>query len=83
MAIYLVGDLKAEALGSFGDQVEAAARPPPSGGAASSEEPQPNRQEVQVMLPRGIWTQYLSFTELNGVRYWSEGNGTWSPAAAH
>jgi arylsulfatase A-like enzyme len=37
-------------------------------------------QESHVELPGGTWNQYLTFTELNGVRYLSEGNGRWTPA---
>jgi arylsulfatase A-like enzyme len=47
---------------------------------------QPQRIESRKLqtradLPGGTWTQYLSFTEVNGVRYLDEGNGQFTPQA--
>ncbi|MEI6074887.1 MAG: hypothetical protein WCS94_04885 [Verrucomicrobiota bacterium] len=36
------------------------------------------RRDTQVKLAGGIWSQYLKFTELEGVRYLDEGNGQWT-----
>jgi arylsulfatase A-like enzyme len=40
----------------------------------------PGRREAKAELKGGTWNQYLKFTEVNGVRYLEEGNGTWTPA---
>jgi arylsulfatase A-like enzyme len=37
-----------------------------------------DRRDARVHLAGGRWSQYLTFTELNGVRYLDEGNGQWS-----
>lgn len=39
------------------------------------------RRDAQCKLQNGVWNQYLKFTEVNGVRYLEEGNGTWTPHA--
>jgi arylsulfatase A-like enzyme len=39
------------------------------------------RRDAEVKFPNGVWRQYLTFTELNGVRYLDEGNGQWSDFA--
>ena len=38
--------------------------------------------DASASLPTGKWSQYLSVTEVNGVRYLDEGNGQFAPAAA-
>ncbi len=38
------------------------------------------RREARARSRDGLWEQYLKFTEVNGVRYLEEGNGTWEPA---
>lgn len=38
--------------------------------------------EAGAALPGGKWSQYLSVTEVNGVRYFDEGNGTFVPSRA-
>ena len=49
---------------------------------------EPGRRDAQKQFPNGVWSQYLRFTEVNGVRYLEEGNGHWTspvvskPAAA-
>ena len=35
------------------------------------------RRDAEVKLPGGTWRQYLRFTEINGERYFEEGNGQW------
>ncbi len=40
------------------------------------------RRDAQVKLAGGMWSQYLTFIEVNGVRYFDEGNGQWMAAAA-
>ena len=35
-------------------------------------------RETEVKVAGGIWSQYLKFTELGGVRYLEEGNGQWT-----
>ena len=45
-------------------------------------EPSSGRREARVQLRDGVWGQYVNFTELDGVRYLDEGNGTLSSAAA-
>ena len=40
------------------------------------------RRETQIKLAGGTWTQYLSFSELNGVRYLDEGNGQWTSSSS-
>lgn len=40
------------------------------------------RRNSQVKLGGGMWSQYLEFIELNGVRYLDEGNGQWTASAA-
>ncbi len=35
--------------------------------------------EAHTDVPEGEWSQYLSFTEVNGVRYLDEGNGQFTP----
>ena len=37
------------------------------------------RLEAKQEMKTGIWKQYLRFTEVNGVRYLEEGNGSWIP----
>ncbi len=39
------------------------------------------RREARYDFKDGFWKQYLKFTEVNGVRYLEEGNGTWTPRA--
>jgi arylsulfatase A-like enzyme len=34
-----------------------------------------HKLEARADLPEGVWTQYLSYTEVDGVRYLDEGNG--------
>jgi hypothetical protein len=48
-------------------------------GTASVGQVELGRREAQVTLAGGTWSQYLSFIELNGVRYLEEGNGKWTP----
>lgn len=38
--------------------------------------------EAAATLPAGKWSQYLSVTEVNGVRYLDAGNGKFTPAAS-
>ena len=38
--------------------------------------------QARKELADGIWQQHLKFTEVNGVRYLDEGNGTWTPATS-
>lgn len=38
------------------------------------------RRDAHIKLAGGTWTQYLNFTELNGVRYLDDGNGQWAPS---
>ncbi len=40
------------------------------------------RRDAQVKLAGGVWSQYLTFVAVNGVRYFDEGNGQWMPSAA-
>jgi hypothetical protein len=40
------------------------------------------RSEARKEFSQGTWSQYLKFTEVNGVRYLDEGNGSWTPKAA-
>lgn len=40
------------------------------------------RRDAKTVMPLGTWEQYLRFTEVNGVRYLEEGNGTWTPRSA-
>ena len=40
------------------------------------------RLGAQRELPEGVWMQYLQVTEVNGVRYLDEGNGSFAPKAA-
>jgi len=37
------------------------------------------RRDAEAGLPGGTWKQFLKFTEVNGVRYLEEGNGSWTP----
>ena len=46
--------------------------------AASVGKVELGRREAQTKLAGGTWSQYLSFIELNGVRYLDEGNGKWT-----
>jgi arylsulfatase A-like enzyme len=46
---------------------------PPSSGAKTF------RRDARHELSNGVWEQYLKFTEVNGVRYLDEGNGSWQP----
>ena len=36
---------------------------------------EPRHAETAVSIEKGIWRQYLNFTEVNGVVYFDEGNG--------
>jgi hypothetical protein len=47
-------------------KVDAKVDPPPM---------EQRKLEARAVLPEGTWTQYLSVTEVNGVRYLDEGNG--------
>ena len=40
------------------------------------------RRDAHAQCADGVWEQYLTFTELDGVRYLDEGNGHWTPAMA-
>lgn len=40
------------------------------------------RREAHIQFADGVWEQYLTFTELDGVRYLEEGNGHWTPVLA-
>jgi len=40
------------------------------------------RLTAQRDTPAGLWLQYLQITEVNGVRYYDEGNGSLTPAPA-
>ena len=42
---------------------------------------QQKKLEASANLSTGKWSQYLSVTEVNGVRYLDEGNGEFTPAA--
>ena len=37
------------------------------------------RRDTRQQFGNGVWEQYLKFTEVNGVRYLDEGNGSWQP----
>lgn len=50
-------------------------------GTASVGQVELGRREAQVKRADGTWSQYLSFIELNGVRYLDEGNGKWTAAS--
>ena len=41
-----------------------------------------NRLTAHRELPAGVWSQYLQTVEVNGVRYFDEGNGAFVPAGA-
>jgi len=38
------------------------------------------RRDAVVKMESGVWRQQLKFTEVNGVRYLEEGNGSWETA---
>jgi arylsulfatase A-like enzyme len=40
------------------------------------------RRDAQARLAGGTWSQYLTFVEVNGVRYFDEGNGQWTASIA-
>jgi hypothetical protein len=48
--------------------------------APPSRAAQTYRRDARQELKAGVWQQYLKFTEVNGVRYLDEGNGSWQPA---
>jgi arylsulfatase A-like enzyme len=50
------------------------------GATASMPKIQPGRREAKTDLKEGTWREYLKFTEVNGVRYLEEGNGSWTAA---
>ena len=39
------------------------------------------RRDARNEFKNGVWTLYLKFTEVNGVRYLDEGNGRWMPSS--
>jgi arylsulfatase A-like enzyme len=49
------------------------------GGQGPSIKAEGVRKTAQVKLEDGTWQQYLAYTELDGVRYLEEGNGSWAP----
>jgi arylsulfatase A-like enzyme len=37
---------------------------------------EPGHYEATAMLTNGLWHQYLNYTQVNGVDYYDEGNGS-------
>ena len=53
------------------------------GEATSIKSIDSKRIEARAEFGGGRWQQYLNYTEVHGVRYLDEGNGTWTPTSRH
>jgi len=40
---------------------------------------EPRRLDATRELANGVWHQYLDVSEVNGIRYYDEGNGRLTP----
>jgi arylsulfatase A-like enzyme len=50
------------------------------GSSSAGQKAEPRRIEASAKLENTVWHQYLQISEVNGVQYVDEGNGSQNPA---